>query len=127
MLAPSNGGRYHTVLAKNACDGGGYGRFVFIKRSEGNVVAVTGRHADRQEHREKHHRELQEAIEFINAKQSRLLATLSRKQKFMSGAPEEIRLEFTVNEWRWTLEWNSFRRSGSTASCLVGHGGLSRT
>ena len=26
------------VLAKNACDGGGYWRFVLIKQSDGNVV-----------------------------------------------------------------------------------------
>ena len=33
---------------------------------------------------------LQEAIEFMNAKQKRLLATLVRLQKLMSGAAEEI-------------------------------------
>ena len=37
------------------------------------------------------HKELQEAIKCMNEKRSSLLATMERKQKLMSGAPEESR------------------------------------
>ena len=88
LLAPSDVAGIITVLA---CDGGGYMRFVFTRRSEGNVVAVAGRYAAMQENHESGNRELQEAIEFMNAKQSRLLATIERKRKLMIGATKEIR------------------------------------
>ena len=55
-----------TVSAKNECDGGGYRRFVFIKKSKGNVVAAAGWHAALQEHQDRNFRELQAAIEFMN-------------------------------------------------------------
>ena len=79
-----------TVLAKNACDGGGYRRLVFIKRREGSAVAVAGQSAALQENQERDRQELREAIEFMSATQSRQVATVERKQKLRSGAPEEI-------------------------------------
>ena len=39
---------------------------------------------------ERDYRELREAIEYMIAKQSKLLATLERKQKLLSGSLEEI-------------------------------------
>ena len=54
------------VLGKNACDGGVYRRFVFVKESEGNVVAAAERCAAVQENQDRNCRELQEAIEHMN-------------------------------------------------------------
>ena len=50
-----------TVLAKNACDGGGYRSFVFIKRKEGNSVAAVRQHAALRENPERDNKELQGA------------------------------------------------------------------
>ena len=55
--------------------GGGYRRFVFINKSEGNVVAAAGRDAALQENQG----ELEEAIENMTAKQSELLAAMERR------------------------------------------------
>ena len=87
------------VLAKHACDGRGCRRFVFIKRKEGHLV----QYAALRENQERDCRELQEAIEHMKEKQSRLLETMERKQKLMSGAQEEI--------WRRAQSWKTrFRR-----------------
>ena len=43
------------------------------------------------ETQERDYKEVQEIIEYMNAKQSRLRATMERKQKLMSGGPEGIR------------------------------------
>ena len=48
LLAPSDGAGISSVLAKNACDGGGSRRFEFIQEREGSVVAVAGRYAAEQ-------------------------------------------------------------------------------
>ena len=64
---------------------------VLIKRRKGSVVSVAGRCAVVQENLESDHKELREAIEFMNAKQSKQWATMDRKQKLMSEAPEENR------------------------------------
>ena len=97
LLTPSDVAGIITVLAENACDGGGYRKFVFIKRSEGIVVAVAGRYAALQENQESNNRELHEAIAHMKTKQSRLLATVEQKQHLMSGAPEEIRRKVIQN------------------------------
>ena len=39
---------------------------------------------------ERRHRELQEAVEYMNSKQGRLLAATEHKQQLMSQASEEI-------------------------------------
>ena len=71
LVAPSDVAGIITVLAETACDGGGYRRFVFIKRRESNLVASARQCAALQENLERDHKELQEAIEFMNEKQSR--------------------------------------------------------
>ena len=43
-----------------------------------------------QEKQDRNDRELQEAIEYLNAKRSRRLETTERKQKWMNGASSEI-------------------------------------
>ena len=96
LLAPSDMAGIITVLAKNACDGGGYRRFVFIKRREGSAVAVAGRHAP-QENQERDHKELQKNIEFRNVKHNRLLATMKRKRKLMNEASDEIQEKLLQN------------------------------
>ena len=53
----------------NAFDRVGYRRFVFIKQSARNVVAAAERYAALQDNKDRKHRELQEAIEFMHAKQ----------------------------------------------------------
>ena len=90
LLGPTDVVGFITVLAKNACDGGGYRELVFFKKSEGNPVAAAGRYAALQENQESDHRELKEAIELMNEKQNRLLATMERQEKLMSGYQEEI-------------------------------------
>ena len=76
LVAPSDVVGIITVMAETACDGGGYRRFLFINSWEGNLVASARQHAALQENLERDHKELQEAIEFMNVKQSRLLATM---------------------------------------------------
>ena len=36
--------------------------------------------------------ELQKTVEFLNAKQSKLMAQMARKQKLRSGAPDKIQM-----------------------------------
>ena len=43
---------------------------------------------------ERNYRVLQEAVEYMNTKQHRLLATMERKQKLMSGASDVIQRKF---------------------------------
>ena len=90
LLAPSDVAGIVTALAKNVCDGGADRRFVFIKKGDGNVVAAAGRNVALQENQERDYTEVQEAIENMNAKQSRLLAAMERKQTLRSGASDEI-------------------------------------
>ena len=47
-----------------------------------------------QENQDRSYRELQDAIEYTNAKQSRLLATMERKHKLMNGVSDEIQRKF---------------------------------
>ena len=53
LLGPTDVAGIIAVLAKNACDGSGYRRFVFIKKSQGHVVAVAGRSAALQENQDR--------------------------------------------------------------------------
>ena len=77
---------------------------VLIERSEGNVVAVAGRYAALQDKQERDYSELQEAIEYMIAKQSRLLAAMERKQKLMNGVPDDIQKKFLKRSWCW-MRW----------------------
>ena len=90
LLAPSDVAGIITALAKNVCDGGADRRFVFIKKGDGNEVAASWRNVALQENQERDYTEVQEAIEYMNAKQSRLLAAMERKQTLRSGASDEI-------------------------------------
>ena len=90
LLAPSDVAGIITALAKNVCDGGADRRFAFIKKGDDNVVAAAGRNVALQENQERDFTEVQEAIEYMNAKQSMLLAAMERKQKLRSGASDEI-------------------------------------
>ena len=90
LLAASDVAGIITALAKNVCDGGADRRIVFIKKGDGNVVAAAGRNVALQENQERDYTEVQEAIEYMNAKQSRLLAAMERKQTLRSGASDEI-------------------------------------
>ena len=56
------------LLVKNACDGGGYRRFGFVKTSAGNVVAATGWYASLQENQDTNYTELQ----YMNSMRNRL-------------------------------------------------------
>ena len=87
------------VLAKNVCDGGGYRRFAPTKKSEDNVVAAAAWYAALQENQDRNYRELQEAIEYMNAKQNRLLATMEHKQQLMNEASDEIQRKFLKEVW----------------------------
>ena len=70
------------VLA-NACDGGGYRRFVFVKRKDGHLAYVR-QYAALRENEERDHKEI---IEYMNAKQSRQLAAMERKQNLRIWSP----------------------------------------
>ena len=72
LLAPSDVAGIITVLAKNVCDGGADRKFAFIKKGEGNVVAAAGRNVALPENQERYYKEVQEAMEYMNAEQSRL-------------------------------------------------------
>ena len=52
LCGPSDVAGIIAALAKNACDGGGYRRFVLIKTSEGDVVAAAVRDAALQENQD---------------------------------------------------------------------------
>ena len=72
---------------KNACYGGGYRKLSFIKRNEGNLLADAWQCAALRENQARDHKELQEVIKCMNAKQSRLLADAQRKQKIEDWSP----------------------------------------
>ena len=71
------------------------------KRKEGNVVAGAGQDKVLQENQERDYKKVQEAIECMNAEQSRLLATMERKHKLMCGAQEEIRRKVLLDVLVW--------------------------
>ena len=92
-------------FAENTCDEGG--------RKEVRSARKKARHRSGgdwtllpavQEKHDRNDRELQEAIEYLNAKRSRLLETTERKQKWMNGASSEI-------QRRWKM---SCTRQGKT-------------
>ena len=58
---------------------------------EGHLVAYVKQHAIVRERQATDHKEeFQDIIEYMNVKQGRLLATMERKQKLMSGTWEEV-------------------------------------
>ena len=61
-----------------------------IETSRGIEVADAARFGEEAENHRIRYSELQEAIEFSNAKQSTLSAAMGRKQKLRIGAPQEI-------------------------------------
>ena len=73
LQGPKDVAGFIAVLARNACDAGGSMMFVFMKRKEGHVVAVLP------ENQEIFYKELDEAIEYMNARHSRLLTAMERK------------------------------------------------
>ena len=52
------------------------------------------RHKALQENQDRNYSELQEAIEYMNTKQSRPLATMERQQKLMNGASDATQRKF---------------------------------
>ena len=92
LLSPKDTAMSILSFAENACDEGGR------KKSEtkrGTEVAEVGRFFEAlQDNQDGNYGELQEAIEYMNAKQSRLLATVERKQQLRSGASDEIPRKF---------------------------------
>ena len=59
-------------------------------------MAVAGRRAVLQENQDRHHRELQEAIENMNTKQSGLLVTVEEKQTLMNGGSDGFQRKFLM-------------------------------
>ena len=106
---------------------------MFVKRNEGHLVADVVQCAILRERQETDDEEFQEHIEYMNVKQSRLLATVERKQKMVSGALEEIRAklshEVLVLEDRISAEeeelfekreaegWNKSEVAGADVAC----------
>ena len=56
LVAPSDVVGIITVMAETACDGGGYRRFLLIKRWEGNLVASAWQYAALQENLKQNHK-----------------------------------------------------------------------
>ena len=81
----------------------------------GGVVEAAGRYPGLHENQERNKRELQEAIEYMNAKQSRLMATIERTQTFDERSSLGNSQESSSRKsWSW-------RRSSprSTVKCGV--------
>ena len=77
------------VLAWKACDHEGRRRA--MRTREGTLVANVGQYAMLRGRQDAEYLELHEIIEYINEKRWRLLVTIERKQKLMSGASETFR------------------------------------
>ena len=73
------------------------------------VVAV-------EENQDRDYRELQEAIEHVNAKQNRLLATMGRKQKLMNGAADESQRKIFREVLVWEEKISEFENELHEAS-----------
>ena len=71
-------------MAKNACDGGGYKRFVFVKRKDGHLVADVRHYAALRENWERDHKEI---IKYMNSKQSRQVGGDGAKAKIEDWSP----------------------------------------
>ena len=72
-----------------ACDHEGRRRA--MRTREGTLVANVGQYAMLRGRQDAEYLELHEIIEYINEKRGRLLVTIERKQKLMSGASETFR------------------------------------
>ena len=76
-------------FGENACDEGGRRKFAVLETQRGVEVAERGRFFKAlQEHQDRNYSELQEAIEYMKEKRSKLLETMERKQKLMVSGPK---------------------------------------
>ena len=91
LLSPKDTAMSVLSFAENACDEGGRKKSETKQRTE---VAEVGRFEALQDNQDGNYGALQEAIEYTNAKQNRLLATVERKQQLRSGASDEIPRKF---------------------------------
>ena len=73
------------LLSENDCVEGGRKKFAVLEPKRGIKVSQTGRFFEAlHEDQDRNYRELQQTTEYMNAKQSRRLATMERKQKLIS-------------------------------------------
>ena len=77
-------------FAENACDEGGRKKFAVLETKRGIEVEEIGRFFEAlQENQDRNHCELPEAIGYMNARLSGLLAAMERKKRLLKGALEE--------------------------------------
>ena len=90
LLRPTDVADIFGVLAKHACDGCGYRRFVLIGKREAEVVASAGRLAEGHRVQEaaraeaEQYEELLETIEYLKT-QSGLMTIMEHKNRMMNG------------------------------------------
>ena len=86
LLSPEDNAISVLSFVENACEEGGRKTFAVLESKRGIEVAEISRVFEAlQEYQHRNHSKLQEAIENLDAKQSRLLATMERKQKKSSA------------------------------------------
>ena len=92
LLSPGDDTINILSFAENACGEGGRKKFGVVETKGGTAVAEVRRFFEAlQANQDRNFREMQEAVEYMQDRRSRLLETMERKQKLMSGAREEIR------------------------------------
>ena len=91
FLSPEDNAISILSFGENACDERGRMEFAVLETKRSIEVAEIRRFFEAlQENQHRNFREQQEAIEPLSATQSKLLATIERKQKLMTEASDEI-------------------------------------